>query len=98
MPKARKYLEALRSSLVSNMNVENVVNAPMKPVRSTVLRSEAWEKRASANAHTAPNRKDPAMFTVKVPHGKLMPAERWTKEPASQRWVRLPCNGYKDEL
>lgn len=85
LPKAKKYLEALNSSLVSNMNVENVVNAPMKPVRSTVRSIEAWEKRASTNAHTAPKRKDPAMFTVKVPHGKLIPAERWTKEPSQYR-------------
>ena len=73
MPKARANSESRRSSPVSNMKVEKVVNAPMKPTSTTALASPEITSLSSASDQTKPKRKVPEMFTANVPQGKAPP-------------------------
>ena len=58
----------------SKMNVEKVVNAPVKPVNKIILvySDTAW--RRTTNSQIKPNRKQPNIFTTKTPNGNGPPA------------------------
>ena len=64
---------AWRRTSVSTENVENVVNAPSRPVmRRRRISGGTWTRSAKrANSH--PITKDPATLTTRVPRGKRAP-------------------------
>ena len=58
------------SLMLSYENVENVVNPPQKPVVRKMRHSGVSRLPFSESAKRTPIRKQPTMFTVKVPSGK----------------------------
>ena len=67
MPNASAHSESRMSWFVSKMKLENVVNAPMKPTRMTVLVSPDIASLPSEADQTTPKRRHPIALTVNVP-------------------------------
>jgi len=65
------------SSVVSNTNEENVVNAPMNPTRMTRLNSLSSVKCTCATVQMRPNSPHPIMLTTIVDQGSANPGHRW---------------------
>ena len=80
------------SCRVSLLNVENVVNAPRKPTKMSEFREWFGWFDVFRKPESIPKRKQPRIFTIKVPQGKLDPRVRfWTVPP--KRYLRTaPTN------
>ena len=66
LPRARANEASLKSAPVSNVKVEKVVKAPMKPMSATARASPLMTSLSSASVQMSPKRKHPAMLTAKV--------------------------------
>src|SRR3954447_13719497 len=67
------------SRTVSYPNVENVVNAPQKPVPTRV------STQSDAPAATTPSTNEPVMLTTHVPQGNAARWRRWTATSVRER-------------
>lgn len=76
-PAAARYAPLRISCPVSNENVENVVNAPRNPTRSTCRVCGEMAARSSASDQITPNRNDPSALTASVPAGRCVSESRW---------------------
>jgi hypothetical protein len=64
-----KNSPSLKSARFSFANVENVVNPPQNPTARNIFHSELTRELFSENPYISPIRKQPEMFTRKVPKG-----------------------------
>ena len=77
--KTISHCESFSNSPVSKTYVENVVKAPIKPASNTVFAVLLIPIRCSAIDQINPKKKQPAILTTIVPHGKPLLQKRCIK-------------------
>lgn len=76
--KPTKYFPLSKSSTVSKLNVENVVNPPKKPVVSAIRKVGEITLPRKATSKIIPMINEPMILTASVPYGKDFPSHAFS--------------------